>query len=511
LIKKIILTLLIVGIWCGTSLAAAERIVFYPSGADFSQEVTVPVESDANGKYVVFTLSGQAIPETFTIASLTNGVAVNDVSWNRNDLSRSPAAVELGKKIEQLKFKLANILSEKKAVEGGISFWKERGKSTESKTSELDRIADLVVTNLGKLYESAAKLDVSVQDIKELIDELHRKLNEITGHGKMVWQVRVSVEPGSNEKASFKVGYMLRNCGWTPKYKLDAHPDSGLVKFSFDAEIRQGSGVDFNNCEVALATVKKTSRISPPNLPKWIVSPMPEVEPAPQMMMDEANFAVQAAAPRKLKARGGARRVSKATYSLWELGKKTIPAGTTRKYSVESLDWASEYSFLARPSLAPDVFVSARIKLNNAGDYPAGPALVFMEGTMIGKKNFSFSGKEKDIYFGSDPLLKVERKTLEKKSGEKGVFGSKQSYDWKYLIELENARGKAVKIKVEEPSPVSGDKRIKLEISAVPTAEVEDNNFEWEVMVPADGKAKIEYSISMTAPDDMNIDLGIGR
>lgn len=513
MLKRIFLLTLLLGVLgAGVCRAAAEKVVFYPSGADFSQEVTMPVRSDEGGNYVLFTLSGQAVPETFTIASLTAGVAVNDVSWVRSDLSRSPAALELGKKIEQLKFKLANALSEKKAVEGGISFWKERGKSSETNTSDLHRIADLVVSNLGRLYEKIAKIDVNVKDIKELIAELSRKLNEISGDGRNVWVVRVSLKSEGVEKAGFRIGYMLGNCGWTPKYKLDAYPDDGQVRFTFEAEIRQGSGMDFTKCAVALATVKKVSRISPPELPRWVIAPQPEPQPVPErMVMDEANFAVKAAAPRKIQARNGVRRVSKATYSLWELGQRSIPAGSTRKYAVESSNWKTDFTFLSRPSLTTDVFVSARSLLKAAVDYPAGPALIFMEGTMIGKQNFSFSGMEKEIYFGSDPLLKAERKTLEKKSGEQGVFGSKQTYDWKYMIELENSRRKSVDIKVQEPAPVSGDKSIKLNISSTPEAVIEDDNLEWTVTVPAAGKASVEYAVEMKAPDDMNIDLGAGR
>ncbi len=514
LVKKILLaSILIICCWCSLAVAAAERVVFYPSGADFSQKVTAQVKSDDNGRYVMFTLPGQAAPDTFSIASLADQVAVNDVSWTRSDLSRSPAALELGKKIDQLKFKLSAVNAEKQAVQGGISFWTERGKVQETKTSELDKIAGLVVSNLSKLYERSAKLDVKIKELNELIADLERQLKEVSGKDGSVWMVKVSVVAKEAKTGEFKISYMLRNCGWTPKYKLDAYPAEKRVKFTFEAEIRQGSGIDFKNCDIALATVKQWSRISPPELGRWIIEPEPEIAPVPErMMMDSSNMAMEAAmAPRMLKAKGAARRVTKATYSLWELGRKTIPAGATRKYAVESENWKADFTFMARPSMTPDVFVSARSELGVAKDYPSGPVLVFMEGTMIGKQSFNFSGKEKEMFFGSDPMLKAERKTLEKQSGEKGVFGSKQTYNWKYLVELSNSRKTPVEILVQEPSPVSGDKLIKLEISSAPEAEVKDDNFEWKVNVPAEGKASLEYSVGMKAPDDMRINLGLGR
>ncbi len=158
---------------------------------------------------------------------------------------------------------------------------------------------------------------------------MQRQLKEMAGGDKLVWNVTsFSGFQGSKKVLNFKIGYMLRNCGWTPKYKLDAFPGSGKVQFTFEAEIYQGSGMDFKNCDVALATVKKLSRISPPELGRWVIEPKPEPEPEmARYAMDGMNMAMEAtSAPA-----GGAgtrvfkrapKRVSKATYSLWEMGKR---------------------------------------------------------------------------------------------------------------------------------------------------------------------------------------------
>ncbi|CCO24484.1 DUF4139 domain-containing protein [Maridesulfovibrio hydrothermalis] len=507
--KKIfLLAMFIVIACCGLASAAVDRVVFYPSGADYTQQLRADIRTDVNGYYVLFTLSGQAEPDTFSIASLTKGVAVNDVSWSRSDLSQSPAAIETGKKIDQLKFKLDTVVSQRQAVQGGIMFWQERSKIQQTKSTELGKIADLVVSNLSKLYAQSAKLDMKIKELKDLIDELRRKLAEITGQGKRVWNVKVSVAAKGTKSAVFKVSYMLRNCGWTPKYKLDAYPATNKLKFTFEAEIRQGSGVDFNKCQIALATVKKRSRISPPNLQKWIIEPVVEED---VVVMERANYAAKSMMVADMAPSPAPRRVSKATYSLWEMGIKSIPAGTIRKYAVEDESWNVEYSFLTRPSISHDVFVSAKAVLKEARDYSAGPALIFMEGAMIGKRGFAFSGTEKTVYFGSDPMLKAERKTLEKRFGEKGMFGSKQTYNWKYLIELKSSRKTPVRVKVQEAAPVSGDKRIKLTVGSKPKAKVKDNKFEWLLDVPAKGKASLEYNVDMEAPDDMKIDFGLGR
>ncbi|WP_304085116.1 DUF4139 domain-containing protein [Maridesulfovibrio ferrireducens] len=516
MLKKIMLFIFMILITSsGHAVASNDRVVFYPSGADISRlihaDITAGNNVDSFGRTVTFILPGQALPDTFSITPVTKEVVINDVSWTRDDLTLSPAAVDLGKKIDLLKSKLMAVKAQIKAVEGGILFWNERGKIQQTKVGEVDKIADLVVSNLTRLYNQSVKLESQSKDISSLINELNRKIKEISGPGKSRWIVKVSVAASGNKSADFKINYMLRNCGWRPKYKLDGYPDQKKVEFSFDAEIWQSSGMDFKNFNVALATVKERSRIYPPELRRWKIAPkrpdMPEpAKYARSMKVMESsvqmNDAVAANAPLQIK---------KSTYSIWELGTKTIVAGPARKYAISNESWDAEYSFLSRPSATPDVFVSAKMKLIDAKDFPTGQALVLMEGAMIGKMKFSFFGKDKTLFFGADPLLKAERKTLEKYSGEKGVFGSKQTYNWKYLITLSNSRKNPVMIKVQEPAPFTGDKRIKLSDSAEPKAVVKDNNFEWDITVPASQKAEVQYGVDLNAPEDMIIDFGLGR
>lgn len=114
---KFFLTLLILCIWSSLAFASSGQVVFYPDGADYSQNVIEKISTDSDGAFVTLTLSGQAIPSSFTISSLTGGVLINDVAWSKSELSRSTAAKEVETKINQLKFKLAKLSAKKKAIE----------------------------------------------------------------------------------------------------------------------------------------------------------------------------------------------------------------------------------------------------------------------------------------------------------------------------------------------------------------------------------------------------------
>lgn len=489
--------------------AAHMKVVFFPSGAEVTDHRAFAIEKAPGGGEISFELPGQARPQTLTVSTDAEGLSINDISWTRDNLTEPPAVAKVRKLLEKAETERDRIAAKVKALDGGIEYWKRGSPDNVDKSALSEKISDLVVANLSQFYAERAKLQKELSLSEKKVAELQRRLREVAGLNLNVWKVKVSVAGKSSGEPFLELRYMVDNCGWRPKYRLDAYPGQNMVNFSFDAEIRQAAGFDLQNAKVELATLRPHSRIAPPAMPSWVVRPRPEVTPrkaAPKRMMMEASSVNMAYDSAKAPA-----PVQKSTYSLWVLGKRNLPAGKTRKFNLVSENWSADFSYLARPSLGPDVFVSAKVEHDNAMDLPSGEALVFMEGTMLGKQRIDLTGKEVEMFFGSDPLMKAEFKNLEKQSGEKGLFGSGQTYSWEYLITVENNRKSPRTVKVEEPLPVSRDKRIELESTTEPKAETKDNRFVWNLKVPASGKATAKYNVELKAPSDMKLDLGLRR
>lgn len=132
-----------------------------------------------------------------------------------------------------------------------------------------------------------------------------------------------------------------------------------------------------------------------------------------------------------------------------------------------------------------------------------------LDGAILGKRRFAFAGKEGTFFFGEDPFVTAHLVLVSKKAGEKTFLENKQTCKWDWRIDVKNARTSPARIRIEEPSPQSRDERIKLSIQHdPPPSEQNSATLIWSFDLPPGQKKSILTAISLTAPGDMNLDMG---
>jgi hypothetical protein len=217
---------------------------------------------------------------------------------------------------------------------------------------------------------------------------------------------------------------------------------------------------------------------------------------------DEAKEALEMSPP-------APREVRQSTYSQWELGKITLPAGARQRVKVQEETWPADFVHLIRPSLSGKAFVRGALQFAEARDIPSGQGIFMIDGAILGKRLFAFAGKEGSIFFGEDPFVCAKVELLTKQSGEKTFLADKQTYTWGWRTDIENRRKTAVKVRIEESSPRSRDERIKLALKNVPEVSEENNAiWIWNLELPAGQNKSILTTVNMEAPKEMDIDLG---
>jgi hypothetical protein len=176
---------------------------------------------------------------------------------------------------------------------------------------------------------------------------------------------------------------------------------------------------------------------------------------------------------------------------------------------IKDESWPAEFLFLARPSINPQAFVRAQVKLTQPAEIPPGQAIFVIDGAVLGKREFSFAGSDGTLFFGTSPLISVTSSTIADQSGEKTIFQDKQTRSWQWLIEAKNSSNADIKLRIEEPVPQARNKKIKLNFKQNPEPEEKDHaKFVWLLDVPAGQKKTIQNNIDLEAPSDMNIDFG---
>jgi len=200
---------------------------------------------------------------------------------------------------------------------------------------------------------------------------------------------------------------------------------------------------------------------------------------------------------------------SKSTFTLWSLGKRTLPAGPRRKFGIREEFWLAVFTHLLRPSVSEQAFVRADVELAEPRDIPAGTAQFSIDGASLGKREFAFAGRQGPIYFGIDPLVRAKMELVSRQTGERGFIADRQTQAWEWRVEVNNSRAAAVQVRVEEPKPQVRDERIILQPALEPAAtETDAQLLIWKFDLPAGAQKVLRSTYRLTAPKEMILDTG---
>lgn len=496
------------------SWATVKEVTLFPHSAKVEETIKVRSPSaSVNKNQVIIALPPQADPESLVVASSSaNRMKIDDIqvkSITRVDENR----------IAQLRAQLKKSLNEKremqakmKALDVQIQFWQAQTKAKAKTIAEADNLSSAIGRNSRKIYSEKNVFETELEKVDKEIKELQDKLDQAAGKSEKAWEATVTLSGPIQNDSILNYSYTVGGCGWQPLYRLEALPSSNSISFSWDAEIWQSTGEDWKLALINLATLQPVKTVAPPELSPWIIKPKTAVLYKSSRKAKSAIAALETAEADETGMEPTPVETTYTTYAVWSVGKKTLTAGSRQRLKIKEETWPAQFLFLARPSLSPQAFLQAQIKLLQPVEIPSGQATFVIEGAMIGKRQFALAGKEADIYFGNSPFITVNSLTIADKSGTARIFQTKQTRQWQWLIEAKNAGNTTVKLRVEEPVPQPRDERIKLTFKHNPEpSEKDTTKFVWCVDLPALQKKSIETGVELEAPQDMPIDFGWRR
>ncbi len=485
--------------------AAAQitQITLHPASAVIEERVTGPTAPTPTGPALTVTLPRSADPEGLRARALTPGLSVAGVSWRESEGPNQARVEALRRRLDAARTAHDAAKAKVDALGGQAEFWRGlrmEGVPTPDAAGKLAaRLGEGLETALAKQGAARIEMEKALQALTLAQEELDRAVAQ---EGR-VWEVSL-VFSGRSEKAEAALTYEVEGCGWTPAYRVEALPGKGLVAITLEADVTQSSGRSWD-APLRLATVPPVSRVSPPALPAWIIQPRQEPPPMPAPRAMKAMAEGVAMAP----AADNAPRADYGAYAVYDLGRRSVEPGRSVRLPVLRQEAKAEFIHLVRPSRGPESWLRGTVELDAAQEMPRGPAIFLVDGALAGEGKFALQGKEAELFFGADPLLRCTAKTVGKGSGERGVFSKSQTYRWAWSFELDNARATPVRVRLEEPLPQPRDQRIELTFTAKPeTAKREDSLAIWELEVPASGKSVVSWEVGLTAPADLRLDLG---
>jgi uncharacterized protein (TIGR02231 family) len=480
------------------------QVVLSPSSAQVVERISPEVRTQGGGAgQAVILLPAQADPQTVQVELIQGASALLDIRWER--VAGEPEGVAaLRGELEKQLLLHEELQSAAKAVDTEARFWEAQAGSAPGDAAQAERMARTIHSRTGELMRSRADLTRRTKESGERIEELRRRLEEKAGDERKQWQGTIALGGLGKEKPVLGVSYVLHGCGWTPLVRINGLPREQRIDFTFDAEAWQSTGTVWKDVDLSLATLRPRPRIEPPFLPGWIVQPRPQYG-----RMEKAKDAMMAGAPMVMAERGSAEEKELSSFSVYHLGKRTLPAGERMRMAVRTERWPASFTHLLRPSQSPEAFVQGKVVLDKAIQIPGGTASSFLDGTLLGKRPLSLAGNELEFSFGPDPLVTGEVLLPERTAGGKGLFGRRQVHVWDMRIEVRNRRGHAVDLIVEEALPQSRHESVVVEIKSDPGfARREIDRGVWAFPLKGGEAATLGLSVRVTAPEEMDLDLG---
>ncbi len=492
-----------------SSHAEVVEATLYPNSARVVEALLLQGEDGV----VEWTIPLSADPNTLRVDPMTEGVELVDVQWEKMPAEPSAEAESLRSELNATRTRLAEVQGGLDAIATQLAFWNDLPEFKPQAAMELERTAEAMGREISRLVADRHPLTEEKSELEKTIQELESKLDDLTGQARDHWLV-TAVLAGTEfgDEVELSAAYILSDCGWEPLYRLDARPNKAAVDFGFDARMWQSSGKDWVDVDLELATVRPELGLEPSYLPEWVIQEQPEAKPtqrkgtsgatADEMrMMEIAPSAMQAPIPQR-----------RANYTVWKVGRRTLPAGAKPRLSVLEESWPAKFLYTVRPSMNDMAFLTAGVDLPQARDLPPGPALFMADGAVVGNRTFTLGERETDIYFGADPLVVADMTLDAKQAGDAGIISTKQTYLWDWTIEVRNGEEHEATIRVEEPAPQVRNENIELEIKSDPAANrTDDQLLVWEKTLPPGGTWTIDHTVSLKAPGNMDLDLGFRR
>ncbi|MBP9944079.1 MAG: mucoidy inhibitor MuiA family protein [Desulfomicrobium sp.] len=489
--------------------AAPTQVTLFPDSAQVEETSAVtPEAGEAGLSACTLILPGQADPASLRFGRLAGTGSIADLSWKMLREENHSAIEPLNRRLEELKAKRSEALSELEGVRGRMAFWKAQSLPAEKTVAALRELAGEMGKALREDSARAQSLETRLEELNAKIAWVEKEIADAAGQGRTVWEVRVLVAGPAPKELPY--AYTLRDCGWAPLYRLEASPVRRNVDFSWQAKVWQRSGQDWTNVRLHLATMQPETQAEPSTLPPWEIAPMQifrkAMAGAPMMAMrsDAANEEISAPAPAEPV------QVRHSTYAAWDMGQKSVPAGDTRIFEIEQSAWPASFTHLIRPSLDSKAFIQAKAEFSEPKELPPGTAFFFIDGAMVDQRQFSLSGREATMFFGTDPLVTCATALTDKKTGEKGLFAQKQTFLRQWTMTVRNAADHPVQARIEEPRPLPRDERITIDFTAKPEPLAEDDPeiLAWNSTIAPGKELAISLDLKIAAPEDLSIDPG---
>lgn len=479
------------------ALASPATALLSPSGGRLEvEERLAPVAGGPDaGRTLVFAIPADAANLQLSVPGRTV------VRWSSSPVPLAESGA-LARARGELLAERGRLAARLVTVKTAIALWQAQPENA---------AAQDLVQRVKLLDEAMPELVLRQEALEKRIDLLQQRIERLPAGAELGQLVSVTLQkpvPGG-EKVAVRYSYTWPHCGWEAVYDFNARPEEGnggTIDVRLMADVWQYSGIDWRGTRVTLATRGGGPR-EPAPLPEWVVDSQPRPQPRAVPMMLNARSAKLSAegAADAVPAAAGVTADTTSVYASWTLAEAGLPEGRSR-LQITADAWKAPLQWLARPSRGDSrVWLLAKYELPGTAAWPEGAAEYSVDGQSVGSGVFRPRGGEATLYFGADPRVSVRTFDDARKKGESGIIKTSKTWTWAWTYTVSNGHARPVTVRLERPAPVIVDEGVTVTYKDEPPAQKneQEHMLFWNVAVPANGKASVRHSVTISSPEKL--------
>jgi len=313
--------------------------------------------------------------------------------------------------------------------------------------------------------------------VTDKLSAVGRRLGELTARrepDRLAAVVSLAVGE-SDTDVHLELSYVVNGAGWESAY--DARLVGEQLSVTWYGLVRQHTGEDWPECELALSTARPSAATKVPELDPWFldrVRPVPPPRPVPVRARGAAmggmvhTMAAPAAAmdademlAEVVEAPATAEPgVSAVTYR--PARPVAVPTdGSAHRATVAVVELTAKLDYVTAPVRSPDAHLRATVTNGSAHTLLPGRAAVFHAGEFVGAVPLPVwaPGEEVELALGVDDRVRVERK-LVRRTAAKAALGFARRREAEYRTTVANHTPLPARVTVLDQLPVSRDDQI---------------------------------------------------
>ncbi len=473
-------------------------------------EVTLPAGMQT---LIVHGLSPRMRRESFLVKGVGHADIVHtDFQKNFLITPKDKARIKkLKSRIDQLESQLTDIRAREQALKTEQGFIKQNLKLDKNATlASVQQISAYYKKRTEAIYKELFRLKKAGEPLNKELKKLRKQLNELQSAGnRETYDAVLTLSVARAGKFRFGFTYLADGATWTPVYTVRSTGAGADLHWVYQAEIRQKTGLDWDNVPVTLSSYQPRYRLHLPTVRPWYLRPYsPPVYRTKDARAKKAENVVMTMEAEPAMDYAAVDQVNSTLQVEYKPSVRYTVASNNRPVLVrlDSFDTPAEYTYFTAPGYDRNVYLRASVKNLSSHRLVPGRARIYFEGVYTGEVYINPGDKDTgtDLPLGIDTEITVDRKE-DKRFDDYNLLGSKVTRSKGYIITVTNHKHMPVHIIVKDRFPVSQDEHIKVKDTETDGSIDRKGIITWDKNIPAGQSVRMFFRFKVQYPKDMQV------